>query len=212
MEVAARSSPQLEQMPSCKILFSPLVDGHSYSLLALKWSESRSVVSDSLQPHGLYNLWNSPDQNTGVGSLSLLQGIFPTQGWNPGLPHCRRILYQLSHKGSPKAWIFLPGVPICDSCLTGMSLPCKNACTAFSFDWISFFPSLLLFINPESVSKYLFKNLEFEERDKETGRGEEREYGAYVLNHLLCFAKQFFQCIIIFHFCEYCFFLGHRVQ
>ena len=42
--------------------------------------------------------WNSPGQNTGVGSLSLLQGIFPTQGTNPGLPHCRRILYQLSHK------------------------------------------------------------------------------------------------------------------
>ena len=40
--------------------------------------------------------WNSPGQNTGVGSLSLLQGIFPTQGSNPGLPHCRRILYQLS--------------------------------------------------------------------------------------------------------------------
>ena len=44
---------------------------------------------------------NSPGQNTGVGSLSLLQGIFPAQGLNPGLPHCRRILYQLSHKGSP---------------------------------------------------------------------------------------------------------------
>ena len=44
---------------------------------------------------------NSPGQNTGVGSLSLLQGIFPTQGSNPGLPHCRRILYQLSHQGSP---------------------------------------------------------------------------------------------------------------
>ena len=40
---------------------------------------------------------SSPGQNTGVGSLSLLQGIFPTQGSNPGLPHCRRILYQLSH-------------------------------------------------------------------------------------------------------------------
>ena len=39
--------------------------------------------------------WNSPDQNTGVGSLSRLQGIFPTQGWNPGLLHCRQILYQL---------------------------------------------------------------------------------------------------------------------
>ena len=41
--------------------------------------------------------WNSLGQNTGVDSLSLLQGIFPTQGSNPGLPHCRRILYQLRH-------------------------------------------------------------------------------------------------------------------
>ena len=46
--------------------------------------------------------WNSPGQNTGVGSLSLLQGVFPTQGLNPGLLHCRQILSQLSHKGSPR--------------------------------------------------------------------------------------------------------------
>ena len=46
--------------------------------------------------------WISPGQNTGVGSLSLLQEIFPTQGLNPGLPHCRQILYQLSHKGSSR--------------------------------------------------------------------------------------------------------------
>ena len=53
-------------------------------------SEGRSVVSNSLRPHGLYSLWNSPGQNTGVGSLSFLQGIFfPTQGSNPGLAHCR---------------------------------------------------------------------------------------------------------------------------
>ena len=65
-------------------------------------SESRSVVSNSLRPHGLYSPWNSPGQNTGVGSHFFLQGIFPTQGWNPGLPHCRRILYQLSHKRSPR--------------------------------------------------------------------------------------------------------------
>ena len=45
--------------------------------------------------------WNSPGQNTGVGSRSLLQGIFPSQGSNPGLLHCKQILYQLSHKGSP---------------------------------------------------------------------------------------------------------------
>ena len=49
-----------------------------------------------------YSPWNSPGQNTGVGSLSLLQGIFPTQGSNPGLPHCRWILYQLSHQESPR--------------------------------------------------------------------------------------------------------------
>ena len=61
-------------------------------------SESRSVMSDSLQPHGL-SPWNSPGQNAGVGSFSLLQGIFPTPGLRPGLSHCRWILYQLSHQG-----------------------------------------------------------------------------------------------------------------
>ena len=80
-------------------------------------SESRSVVSDSWWPHGLYSPWNSPGQNTGVGSLSLLQGIFPTQGSNTGLLHCRWILYHLTNKGSPRntgvgslsllQWIFL---------------------------------------------------------------------------------------------------------
>ena len=64
-------------------------------------SEILSVVSNSSWPQGLYSPWNSLVQNTGVGSLSPLQGIFPTQGSNPGLPHCRLILYQLSHKGSP---------------------------------------------------------------------------------------------------------------
>ena len=66
----------------------------------LKWTESHSVVSYSLWPHELHSPWNRPGQNTGVGSLSLLQGIFPAQGSNPGLLHCRWILYQLSHQGS----------------------------------------------------------------------------------------------------------------
>ena len=59
--------------------------------------ESHSVI----QPHELYSSWNSPGQNTGVGSCSLLQGIFPTQGLNQGLLHRRQILYQLSYQGSP---------------------------------------------------------------------------------------------------------------
>ena len=65
-----------------------------------KWKWSGSVLSTSLWPHGLYP-WNSPGQNTGVGSLSLLQEIFPTQESNWGPLHCRQILYQLSYEGSP---------------------------------------------------------------------------------------------------------------
>ena len=65
-------------------------------------SESRSVMSDSLRPHEPYSPWNSPGQNTGACSLTLLQRIFPTQGLNPGLPHCRWILYQLSRQGGPR--------------------------------------------------------------------------------------------------------------
>ena len=63
------------------------------SQLKCSESESHSVVSDSLQPHGLYSPWDSLGQNTAVSSLSFLQGIFPTQG-----SHCRHVLYQLSNK------------------------------------------------------------------------------------------------------------------
>ena len=63
-----------------------------------------------LWPHGLYSSWNSSGQNTGVGSLSLLQGIFPMEGSKPGLLHCRQILYQLSHWGSSRIleWVVYP--------------------------------------------------------------------------------------------------------
>ena len=73
-------------------------------------TESCSVMSDSLRPHGLYSPWNSPGQNTGAGSLSLLQGIFPTQKLNPGFLNCRQILYHLSHKGTSRIleWVVYP--------------------------------------------------------------------------------------------------------
>ena len=60
---------------------------------------AHSVLSDSLQPHGLWS-WDSPGKNTGVNCHFLLQGIFPTQGLNLGLLHCRQTLYPLSHQGS----------------------------------------------------------------------------------------------------------------
>ena len=73
-------------------------------------SESHSVMSDSLRPLGLYSPWNSSGQTTGVGSLSLLQRMFPTQGLNPSLPHYRWILYQLSHQRRPiiLEWVVYP--------------------------------------------------------------------------------------------------------
>ena len=84
-------------------------------LTTIKWegiflgsqSESHSVLSNSLQPHGMQPArflypCNSPGQSTGVGSQSLLQGIFPIQGLNPGLPHCRWILYHLNYQERPR--------------------------------------------------------------------------------------------------------------
>ena len=61
-------------------------------------SESHSVGRTLCDPI-LYSPWDFPGQNTAVGSFSLLQGVFPTQGSNPGLPHCRQILYQKSYQG-----------------------------------------------------------------------------------------------------------------
>ena len=72
---------------------------------------SHSVVSNSLRPCGLYSPWNSRGQNPGVGSLSLLQGIVPTQGSNPWRPHCGRIRYQLSYQGSLPQWLFPISIP-----------------------------------------------------------------------------------------------------
>ena len=73
----------------------------SNSIIPSVWvSESHLVLSGSLQPLGLYSPWNSPGWNTGVGSLLLLQGIFPIQGLNLGLPHCQQILYQAGNHSS----------------------------------------------------------------------------------------------------------------
>ena len=85
-----------------------------YILMEQVKSVSCSVVSNTFCPHGLYparllSPWNSPGKNTEVGCHFLLQEIFPIQGSNPGLPHCRQILYHLSHQ-VPKficAFLFL---------------------------------------------------------------------------------------------------------
>ena len=90
----------------CVITLYPHLSGAAFLQdLEVKWSVSRSVVPDSLWPQGLqptrlFCPWNFPGKNTGVGSHFFLWGIFPTQESNPGLLHCRQILYWLSYEGS----------------------------------------------------------------------------------------------------------------
>ena len=74
------------------IIFSYLIESEKVKMKVVR------LCPTLCDPHGLNSPWNSWGQNTGEGSLSLLQGIFPTRGLNPGLPHCRRILYQLSYQ------------------------------------------------------------------------------------------------------------------
>ena len=81
----------LHQMSRCNL-----------KLISNKLKVKVKVTQSCPTLQGVHRPWNSPGQNIGTGSLSLLQGIFPTQGSNPGFPHCRWILYQLSHKGSPR--------------------------------------------------------------------------------------------------------------
>ena len=110
MNALSSSIIPCEISSSCLLLSSEIVisslDIYPYILILVFFR----YITDSLWPHGLYSPWNSPGQDTEVGSLSLLQGIFPTQWSNPGLPHCRQILYQLSHKGSPRIleWVTYP--------------------------------------------------------------------------------------------------------
>ena len=68
---------------------------------SMKWSVNHSVMSNSLWPHGLHSPWSSPGQNTRVGSHSLLQGIFPTQGSNPGLLHATRFFTSWATRETP---------------------------------------------------------------------------------------------------------------
>ena len=90
----------------CDSLFSTAPAFHSGAAIVIHVHVSHSVISNSLRPCGLQPTrllcaWDSPGKKTGVGSQSLLQGNFPTQGWKLGLLHCRLILYHLSYQGSP---------------------------------------------------------------------------------------------------------------
>ena len=101
------SSVDKENPGSCVALITWLSDVYQLSPLhtlvtceKILWKWKLLSLVRLLRSHGLYSPWSSPGQSTGVGSLSLLQGIFLTQELNLGLLHCRQILYQLSYEGT----------------------------------------------------------------------------------------------------------------
>ena len=96
-----------------------------------------------MRPHRRYSPWNSPGQNTGMGSRSLLQGIFPNQELNPGLTHCRQILYHLSHQGSfsfsaAAAKSLQPCLTLCDP-IDGSppGFPVSGILQARTLEWVA---------------------------------------------------------------------------
>ena len=89
---------------------------------------------------GLYSSWNSPGKNTGMGSIFFLQGIFPTQGLNSGLPPCRQILHQLNHQGRPCIGKQMPNHwttrEVLRPCFSlSLELPIEAACTSPYLWW-----------------------------------------------------------------------------
>ena len=123
--------------------------------------ESHSVMSDSVRPHSLYSPWNSPGQNTGVGSCSFLQGIFPTQGSNPGLPHCRWILYQLSHKGSPRIleWVAYPFSRVSSRHRNRTRVSCIAG--GFFTNWATVFPAISVNKDVTIINDFSLPNVKF---------------------------------------------------
>ena len=102
------------KMTPWKIIFTTYIMSKGLIYIKDSWKVKKLKVAQLCptlcNPHGLYSSWNSPGQNPRVNSLSLLQGIVPNQGSNTGLLHCRRILYQLSHKESLRTlcWVAYP--------------------------------------------------------------------------------------------------------
>ena len=101
-------------------------------------SEGHAIMSDSLRSHGLYCPWNSPGQNTGVGNLSLLQGIFLTQESNWGLLHWRRLLYQLIYQGCPMCLQFSSVTQSCPTLCDPMDYRVHGILQARILEWVTF--------------------------------------------------------------------------
>ena len=123
------------------LIFKNVSDFSHLKMLIFVWKwKSLSCVWLFVTPCGLYSPWNSPGQNTGL----VLQGIFPTQVSNPGLLHCRWILYHLSHKESPRIleWVAYPFSRGCSwpRNWTGVSCIAGGFFTNWAMIFVYFFP------------------------------------------------------------------------
>ena len=97
---------RLIQQPSRTVVFKMREENIKIIMVVVLDSRAWLSVTDSIDLARILCPWESPGKNTGVGCHSLLQRVFPTQGLNPGLLHCRQILYHLNHQGSPELLIY----------------------------------------------------------------------------------------------------------
>ena len=115
---------QLDLVDVYGMLYQKLMHAYSFqaftkhsSRRTMKWSEMKSLshvrLFATLWTVTLLCPWDSPGKSTGVGCHFLLQEIFSTQGSNPGLPHCRQMLYHMSHQGSSGKADYSPPMWVC---------------------------------------------------------------------------------------------------
>ena len=135
-------SPGLKWLRTHTHIHTHACMNHSKYFWKLKSLNRVRLFATPWTVHRLYNPQGSPGQNTEVSSLFFSPGDLPNRGSNPGLPHCRRILYQLSHKGSPiilervaypfSSWSSQPRNRTRVSCIAGDSLPTELWCNSYN--------------------------------------------------------------------------------
>ena len=134
-------------------------------LLFYFWWWQRGKKEKSSHVRLFASPWKYPGKNTGVSSLSLLQETFPSQGSNSGLSHCRWILYQLSHKGSPRLeWVAYPfssgspdtGIELGSPALQVGSLPTELSREALLLALLNLIKILSFFFFLPSVTYFIF--------------------------------------------------------
>ena len=148
------------------------------------------VAFDSLWPHGLYSPWNSPGQNAGVGSLSLLQGSSQPRDRTQVYPHYRWILYQLSHKGNPRIleWVACPFARGSSRPRNGTGVSCIAG--GFFTNWAIREAPINGVEDKKRKVKWYYKSTNRETTSYVKSRGKEEMYATQEMTRNICWNRK----------------------